>query len=60
MSKMCIGLLGKYPLFLSNFNDTSVVSTEFQKIFKYQISWWETVQWVLSYSIKMDGQTRWS
>jgi len=40
---MYIGLHGKYPLFLSIFDDTSIVLTDFRKIFKYQISS-ETVQ----------------
>ena len=34
-----IGLHVKYPLFLSNFNGTSISSTDFLKILEYQISW---------------------
>jgi len=35
---MCIGLQVKYPLFLSDSNETRVSSTYFRKIFKYQNS----------------------
>jgi hypothetical protein len=45
-----------YPLFLSCFNVNSIFSTDFRKIFKYQISlksiWRET-----SYCIRTDRQT---
>jgi len=34
-----IGLRVKYPLFLSDFYVTLIISTDFQKILKYQISW---------------------
>jgi len=36
---MCAGLLVKYPLFLWDFNVIGSFSTDFRKIFKYQISW---------------------
>jgi hypothetical protein len=50
---MCIGLRVKYPLFLSDFNETKLYSTDFRKILKYQISW-KSVQWGPSCSIRRE------
>jgi hypothetical protein len=36
---MYIGRHVKYPLFVSDFNQTWIFSTDFEKIHKYQISW---------------------
>ena len=45
----------KYPLFLSDFNDTWIFSTDFLKIIKYLILW-KSVQWDPSCSMRTDGQ----
>ena len=37
MIKIYIGLQVKYPLLLSDFNEISILSTDFRKIYKYQI-----------------------
>jgi len=52
-SKMFIGLHVKYPLFLSDFKENLIFSTDFQKILKYQISW-KSIQWEQSCTMQMD------
>ena len=56
MIKMYVGLHVKYALFLSDFNETCIFSTDFRKIDKYQISW-KSVQWEPSCSMRIDGET---
>jgi len=41
---MYAGLHVKFPLFLSDFNETWIFMTVFRKIAKYQISW-KSIQW---------------
>jgi hypothetical protein len=52
-SKMYFGLLVRYPLFLSDFNESWIFSICFRNILKYKISW-KSVQWEPSCSIR-DG-----
>jgi len=58
--KMYGGLHVQYPLFLSDFNKTLILLTDFRKILKYQISL-KSVQWDSSCSVRtdvrIDGQT---
>ena len=46
----------KYSIFLSDFNETSIFSTDYRKIIKCQISR-KSVQWEPSCSMRTDGQT---
>jgi len=48
-----MGVLVKYPLFLSDFNHIRIFTTDFRKTFKYQISW-KSVQWKQSFSMRTD------
>jgi len=57
MIKLCTGLNVKYPLLLSDYNETWIVSKDLiKKPFKYQISW-KSVQWEPSCSTCTDGRT---
>jgi len=52
-SKRHIGLHVKYPLFLSDFNETRTFSTGFRKVLKHKISW-KFFHWEPSCSMRMD------
>ena len=54
--KMNIILLVKYPLFSSDFTETSILSTDFRKTLKYQISW-KVVQLEPSCFMRTDSRT---
>ena len=49
------GLHVKYPLLLTDSNETWVSSTDFWKMLKYRMSW-KVVQWEPSCSTRTDGQ----
>jgi len=51
---MYIGLHVKYPLFLSDFNEASIFSTDFRELLRYQVSW-KSIQWESSCSMRTDG-----
>jgi hypothetical protein len=53
---MYIDLHVKYPLFLSDFNENWIFSTNFRKMLKYKILW-KSVQKDPSCSMWRDGQT---
>ena len=46
---MYIGLCVKYPLLLSGFNESRIISTDFRKMPEYRISW-NLIQWKASCS----------
>jgi len=52
---MNIGLHVTYPLFLSGNNETGIFSTDFRKVFKYQISR-KSAQWEPICSMQTDGR----
>jgi len=52
---MHIGVHVKYPLFLSNFNETWIFWTEFWLILRRQISW-KSVQWEPSCCMRTEGR----
>jgi hypothetical protein len=56
IKKMYIVVHVKYPLFLSDFNETWIFVTDFQKIHKQEISW-KSIPWEPSCSMRKDGQT---
>jgi len=50
---MCVDIYVKYPLFLSEFKETVIFSTDFPKMLRYKIPW-KSFQWEPS-SLRMDG-----
>jgi len=55
-SKMYIGLHVNHPLFLSDFNDTWIFSTDYRQILVRQIPW-KSGQWEPSCSMQTGGRT---
>jgi hypothetical protein len=53
---MYIGLHVKYPLLLSYFNKSWILSTDFRKILDYQLPW-QFIQWEPSCSMRIDRRT---
>jgi hypothetical protein len=53
---MLVGLHIKYPLLLSDFNESWIFSTDFREELKYQISW-KFVQWESCCFLRTDRRT---
>ena len=53
---MYTGLHVKYPLFLSDLNETRIFSLDFRTIIRYQISW-KSILWKPSCSVLTDRRT---